>query len=223
MRSPSQELHKGEVRSARVMAAEQAGYRILHRLNNGPETPASERVLWLLQALRRLEELRMMLFAPYQAGQPRRDIRAQREFRSLVSDIAQRLERYHWTPTVFDLGDYFRLETGFNWSKKTSEETWENENVFYLLDQAKEGSLGHSSSHILRFRQCLQCKTWFYALTDHQDHCSERCRKRFYSHNPEFKKKRADYMRDRWRPQKKEREARQDAVWLARHKQQRGT
>jgi hypothetical protein len=48
-----------------------------------------------------------------------------------------------------------------------------------------------------RIRRCrrLQCRNWFFAVTDHQKYCGDTCRKRDASRGESFKKKRREYMK----------------------------
>ena len=48
---------------------------------------------------------------------------------------------------------------------------------------------------------------WFYAITDHQKYCSPRCRVQEHSQGEGFKRKRARYMREKYRPALREHEA----------------
>jgi hypothetical protein len=86
----------------------------------------------------------------------------------------------------------------------TDAETWA---VRWLLWQAQKGA-GRLEAPILRFRQCDECRDWLYTKTAHTRFCSDACKKKFHSHNPEFKEKRALYMRTK-RHQAKE----QDKQW----------
>jgi hypothetical protein len=48
-----------------------------------------------------------------------------------------------------------------------------------------------------RIRRCRlqECRQWFFAVTDHQKYCGDRCRKRDAAHGESFKEKRRIYMR----------------------------
>jgi len=112
------------------------------------------------------------------------------------------MKRYRWNPTVRPFFEFHSLEEMYVWRKRTDEENWENWAVFWLMRHVK-GS-GRLPAPILRFRQCRQCSAWFYALTNHQTHCSAGCRQKFNSTSPDFRAKRAIYMRERYRPLQKE-------------------
>lgn len=66
-----------------------------------------------------------------------------------------------------------------------------------LLDVVNEGKIS-------RFRQCLDCHQWFYAVRGHQQFCGVSCRRRHEAQSPAFKEKRRTYMRERYRPLQKE-------------------
>jgi len=131
-----------------------------------------------------------------------RDLQARNlEYQESLHTIEKLGKRYHWSPTVRG-GDFLGLVRMFTWNKRTQDEAWENWAIFWLLSHVE--SSGLSPSRILRFRECRQCSAWFYALTDHQLHCSGTCRQKFHANSPEFRAKRARYMRERYRPQLKQ-------------------
>jgi hypothetical protein len=49
--------------------------------------------------------------------------------------------------------------------------------------------------YLSRYRECAQCRSWFYALTNHQRFCKDSCRKRYASKSDEYRGKRRAYMR----------------------------
>jgi len=126
-----------------------------------------------------------------------------RQYRALLRELQTQLIRYQWRPTVEDRL-YTSLGRKMLWDRTDSAETKENIAVQFLLEQI-DGLNG--PARILRFRKCRECARWFYAVKDHQIYCGESCRKRYASHNPEFKKKRAEYMRDNYRPLQKKLDA----------------
>jgi hypothetical protein len=69
-----------------------------------------------------------------------------------------------------------------------------------------------------RIRRCrrLECRKWFFAVTDHQKYCGDTCRKRDAAQGGSFKEKRRLYMK-KYRSEESEREAR--AKRLARGKE----
>ena len=66
-----------------------------------------------------------------------------------------------------------------------------------LLDVLNQGEIS-------RFRKCLDCHQWFYAIRRHQQYCGDVCRRRHEAQSPTFKEKRRTYMRERYRPLQKE-------------------
>ena len=142
------------------------------------------------------------------------------QFKSLMREIEEKLKRYRWTPTVRCGGIEGGLGVRYIWPNKSAEDSWENWAVLWLIGHAAQESSGASPGLILRFRHCLQCGIWFYATTDHQKHCSIRCRRKFYTQSPEYRAERAKYMK-KHRREAKERAARQEAAWKAAQKKGR--
>jgi hypothetical protein len=129
------------------------------------------------------------------------------EFNDRLKTVRKQMQRYRWSPTIRS-GDFLSLKQVFTWpGRRDSEAFWENFAVFWLMGHVS-GSLS-SPAPILRFRRCRQCSGLFYALTDHQLQCSAKCRQKFHANSPEFRAKRAAYMRERYRPQEKQRDQRQ--------------
>jgi hypothetical protein len=125
-------------------------------------------------------------------------------FDDRLRKIEKAMKRYRWTPTVGAAG-VFGLRQAFIWrGRRDSGEFWENAAVLWLLGHVN-GS-GRYPAPILRFRQCRQCSEWFYAMTDHQVSCSTNCRQKAHADNPLFRAKRAQYMREKYRPHQKEAE-----------------
>jgi hypothetical protein len=93
---------------------------------------------------------------------------------------------------------YHSLGQRLVWDRTKDKDTEENQAIQYLFRQIGpplKFDLHRGPARILRFRKCRECVAWFYAVTDPQIYCSESCRKRNASHSPEFKKKRAEYMK----------------------------
>lgn len=122
-----------------------------------------------------------------------------RQYREALRELQTLLIHYHWRPTVEDRL-YLSLGQRLLWDRTNPADTEENRAVQFLFEQI-DGLKG--PARILRFRKCRECTAWFYALKDHQHFCRESCRKRYASHSPEFKKKRAEYMRVTYRPREK--------------------
>lgn len=84
--------------------------------------------------------------------------------------------------------------------EKSPQDGWDLMEPFMiarLLDAVNQGKIS-------RFRQCLDCRQWFYAVRGHQQFCGDACRRRHEAQSPAFKQKRASYMRERYRPLQKE-------------------
>jgi len=91
---------------------------------------------------------------------------------------------------------------------------WERWAVGTLLAIAKRpGGLS-------RLRRCLECQLWFYAIKGNKQFCGDSCYRRHRSHDPAFKTARADYMREKYRPNEKRKDARakQQAGWVSSEK-----
>jgi hypothetical protein len=71
---------------------------------------------------------------------------------------------------------------------------WERVSVGRLLNLARK------PGELSRLRRCLECQQWFYAIRGHQQFCGVSCRRRHTAQDPEFKEKRARYMREIYRP-----------------------
>jgi predicted nucleic acid-binding Zn ribbon protein len=210
----------GGRRREREIWANAAHKRILRKLNSASNSPSVSRVLWLLQALIRAENFRIRLYSAALTdpgkydwafgGFTDSDLREQsRQFDRLLSEIEKGLKRYQWTPTVRCGDVQLGLGVNYIWPKDSEESNWENWAVFWLIGQASRESGGSSQGLILRFRHCLQCGTWFYAVTEHQKFCTQRCRKNSHSSTPEAREKHRMDVRE-YRQRKKEMEKRQD-------------
>ena len=212
-------LHKGSDRQGWAQAAD---HRILSKAQQEPNAPCVRRVLRMLQLMREAEGFRLHLYerclsagklpdgdsiVSLEVNDPELRVVSKSYFDRL-KEIERLGKRYRWSPTLrgWAFGD--GLAEMFTWRKRTDDENWENWAICWLMKHAASGSSGISESYILRFRQCRQCSAWFYALTDHQHYCKDACRQKFHASSPEFRAKRARYMRERYRPNEKERERR---------------
>lgn len=126
-------------------------------------------------------------------------------FKEVITDIQKLLRRYKWTPTVRAF-DYFCLDRVYLWTTRVTVDHWENFAIQWLLGHIQGSGNGPSHSKIAQFRRCRHCARWYYALKDHQLHCSDVCRKKFSANSPAFREKRRLYMREKYRPQQRERE-----------------
>jgi hypothetical protein len=117
----------------------------------------------------------------------------------LVDRINIRLQRYRWVPEL-TFGLDAPITHRQTWDERTESYYHENLAIWLFLIELSEGRID-------RFRRCVNCARWFYAITDHQKFCDARCRVREHSQGEEFRKKRARYMREKYRPALKEHEA----------------
>ncbi len=121
---------------------------------------------------------------------------SRKEFERLLGELNNLSRRYKWSP------GYQVSETGLSLSWQFPEpENWEANSVWWIR-QLVEAHAIH------RLRRCLQCQTWFYAATEHQRFCVEKCRKKHASGSPVFKEKRRRYMAEVYRPRERGEEAR---------------
>jgi len=70
---------------------------------------------------------------------------------------------------------------------------WERWAVGKLLNLARK------PGQLSRLRRCSECLQWFYANRPHQQFCGVSCRRRHTAQDPEFKERRATYMREVYR------------------------
>jgi hypothetical protein len=212
--------------ATREQLAQAAYHRVLRKASQRPNSPGVRRVMKLLQLIQETERLRLELYnrCKEQRDNPatfpkyekemafgifsdRKQQALNIEFNDRLKTVRKQMQRYRWSPTIRS-GDFLSLKQVFTWpGRRDSEAFWENFAVFWLMGHVS-GSLS-SPAPILRFRRCRQCSGLFYALTDHQLQCSAKCRQKFHANSPEFRAKRAAYMRERYRPQEKQRDQRQ--------------
>lgn len=196
-------------RTARKNIARAAQYFILDKASQNRRLPCVVRVLRLLERLQELERLRPQIHdldsrACLEARENPTLDAMEAEGNTLMAKINRRLMRYQWTPAVLRVG-WVRLVEGYRRPRRRTEnERWENFAVWWLLRQITGD--GDTPAPIRRFRRCRRCSHWFYAVTDHQVYCVNNCRQKDHADSPEFRAKRARYMRERYRPQEKERE-----------------
>jgi hypothetical protein len=93
------------------------------------------------------------------------------------------LSKYHWSPRVGRPADM-----SFSWSGRTEQSDWENRFVYWIFNLLRNGEL-------TRLKSCRDCGKWFYAVTNHQGYCNNRCRQHQHAANQGFKEKRRLYMK----------------------------
>jgi hypothetical protein len=100
------------------------------------------------------------------------------------------LGRYTRSPMI-QVTHYYRMLDLPNWKlpkRHLDEEELEHFAVEMILEAIRNGPLS-------RYRQCDQCRRWFYAATPRQRFCRDSCRKRYASKSEEYRAKRRVYMR----------------------------
>lgn len=103
-----------------------------------------------------------------------------------LNDVNRALDRYVSSPH-FIVRDNCKLDDTRDW-KTRAEIGDEHFAVEMILEAFRKGYLS-------RYRECAQCRSWFYALTNHQRFCKDSCRKRYASKSDEYRGKRRAYMR----------------------------
>jgi len=122
--------------------------------------------------------------------------KSRKECEGLLGELNSLSQRYKWSPV------YWVSETGLSLAWLFPDpENWEDISVWWIRRLVETHA-------IHRLRRCLQCQTWFYAATEHQRFCAEKCRKKYASESPVFKEKRRRYMAEVFRPREREEEAR---------------
>jgi hypothetical protein len=155
------------------------------RLLNMKASRVAERLALIVEGCHQVEQLSESI----RLSSPSEN-RAQRaEYARVLRDLNACLSGYKWHPTLAPYTEqrfYFLVRYGFRTANH--EEKTENQAVEWLMRHIAE---------VHRIRRCnrQQCRKWFFAVTDHQKFCGENCRKREAQQGPEFKRKRADYMK----------------------------
>jgi hypothetical protein len=122
-----------------------------------------------------------------------------------LGELNKVLRRYSWISVI--IGDItgFKEEIGLDDPYR-----WEDGFIRVILDELRE-LRRRPRGFISSYRKCVECDRWFMrSKRGPRGHkcCGDNCRKRFNSRNPDYKKKRANYMRDVYRPGEREREER---------------
>jgi hypothetical protein len=163
-----------------MAAALTTGVGMLVPLNREPQRG---RTLELSELLRTLGEIERMEAAAAIKRQPTIDRNS--ATKPLYKRANQLLSTCRWSPRIHPVDGNRHY---FAWKAETEQSDWENRFVFWILRVFEEGDLG-------LIRSCRYCNRWFFAVTDHQIHCTIRCRQQFHSSDARFKEKRRLYMR----------------------------
>jgi hypothetical protein len=162
----------------------------------------SQRTKELVELLRNLQEIWRLEAAEVEVERlssqelDHDPVGARRAHRDLYVRANEILSRCHWSPRVSGPPN---LPFGFAWNARREQSDWENRFVFWMLNQ-------RASGEISLVRACRNCGRWFYAATNHQTYCGDRCRQQFHSRDQRFKEQRRLYMR-RYRAMDKARQA----------------
>lgn len=198
-----------------------------------PASAHVQRLMWLLEALRRAEKLRLEIMEIklqvaamgssamnlwVLTGDPtgeRTIARTGAELKRLVSAINERLKRYQFTPAIRVLEpEPLGLIENKQYLNKT--ETEEAIAAGWMVEFASNGH-GLYPAAILNFRICREqtCQKLFWNEDKKAHYCSPACRKRFYSSNPEHKLKRNERLK-RQRREKTQKDKETDAKFFER-------
>jgi hypothetical protein len=115
--------------------------------------------------------------------------------RETLSELNRCLFWYKSSPVIYQLGYHSPSLQFAEWFiSKDTNERWERMAVWMLHRRNGEW--------MDRVRRCKACQTWFFAVVEHQTHCSVRCRQKRAATSDEFKVKRREYMREYRRREK---------------------
>src|SRR6202158_2968542 len=207
----------------RDIAAEELPRRIVAHLNGQPRSAAVKRVARFIQLFNRARELndsfrvffeskdemRSLLRSPSLAeyggnngsgtGWTFKSPELQAlndQLNRVLTELNKLAKRYWWHPLIMHQG--YEMDTlSIAECDATEWRSWETRAVWWLC--AKDGKW------IDFFRQCGDCRRWFFAVAEHQSYCGSACRQRHASCSDEFKQRRRLYMRG-YRQDEKDRE-----------------
>jgi hypothetical protein len=155
-------------------------------LLNSPRGSIVQRVIEVIEALKRFDELASLI----KFGTISADKREVQELGEVAADLNSRLSKFRWYPVVRALmGSGSNFDIRYETISETEESALESLAVRWALENVNA---------IQRVRQCQRqtCRQWFFGKTDHQKFCSVKCRKDFFETGAEFKEGRRLYMRE---------------------------
>jgi hypothetical protein len=125
------------------------------------------------------------------------------EFSELLQVINRIIGPYRAKPLIngWAAASSWKIDWEFPSVNARGLEYWERIAAMDILQIAADGKIS-------RFRECRLCSRWFIAKTAHQAFDSEKCRQKHLAQSPQYKAKRARYMREKYRPEEKQREQR---------------
>lgn len=175
--------------SPRAMSrwAEQHIIRLLNQKPNG----ATERVTWIVEACQRVIQLDQAMKLASGLGPDWKALDA--ELNEIMEELYARVSKFRCVPRVMYLAAPDRCFDVQYHVVVTKETASEGKAMAWLLDHI-------DTVHRIRRCRLQECRQWFFAVTDHQKYCRDTCRKRDASKGESFKKKRAAYMREVFRP-----------------------
>lgn len=167
------------------------------RLLNQKPNRVTERVTWIVEACQRVILLdESMKLAPG-LGPDKQAFFA--EIGEIMQEVYARVSKFRCVPRVRYLAapdQCIDVQYEFAVTKETASE---GKAMAWLIDHI-------DTVHRIRRCRFQECRKWFFAVTDHQKYCGDTCRKRDASKGESFKKKRAAYMREVWRPREAEKD-----------------
>jgi hypothetical protein len=116
----------------------------------------------------------------------------------VLVELNSMLRKYKWSPVVRHMGfEMSNFDITEDWPSRFQKraDSWEFFAIWWLCNS-------RNARWIEFLRRCPQCDAWFFAAAAHQIFCRDACRKQQASKSPEFKERRALYMR-KYRRQEK--------------------
>jgi hypothetical protein len=167
-------------------------------LLNGKPSRVRERVTWIVDACQQVIRLDQQLKLSTTPGAKDTLFR---EVSKTMKDLHSRVATYRCVPLVRYTAEPDRcFDVQYQFLAASEGAKPECVAVAWLMDHI------HAVHRIRRCRHA-ECRKWFFAVTDHQKYCGDRCRKRDAAQGESFKEKRRIYMR-KYRSEEPERNAR---------------
>jgi hypothetical protein len=171
----------------------------LIRLLNGKPSSVTERVTWVVEACQRVIQLDQAIKLASGLGPDWKALDA--ELNEIMEELYARVSKYRCVPRVRYIAEPDTcFDVSFEFLAASEGAKPECVAIAWLMDHI------HAVHRIRRCRHA-ECRKWFFAVTDHQKYCGDRCRKRDAAHGETFKEKRRVYMR-KYRSDEAERDAR---------------
>jgi hypothetical protein len=178
-------------------------------LLNGKQGMVRERVTWIVEACQRviqLHESMKLTLAPHTPSLAPDKQELFAETMKILKELNARLHKYKCLPVVRYIALPNRcFDVQYLFVAANDGAVSECQAVSWLMDHI-------AAVHLIRRCRRQECSKWFFAVTDHQKYCGDTCRKREAQQGPDFKRKRAQYMRDTWRPRQKEFDAKAERL-----------